>query len=518
MKNSTSIESDFLILGSGLAGLFAALCASRHGTVTVLSKSGLPESSSSWAQGGIAAAIAADDSPALHLEDTLRAGRGLCNRQAVEILTQEAPLAIQSLQSLGVVFDQNAAGEIDFGREGGHSRRRVLHSGGSATGESFISVLIRRVRENPQIQVLENTGAVDLMSDSTRCFGTIATHAETKKNLLLRSPRTILATGGAAGLFERTTNPPTSTGEGIALAYRAGAEVMDMEFMQFHPTALHIKNGKTFLISEAIRGEGAYLLNAKGCRFMPDYHELAELAPRDIVASAIYKEMTTAGSDCVYLSLLHLDANFIRRRFTNIYESCLAQGIDITSQPIPVAPAAHYMIGGVRTDLQAKTSLEGLWACGEVACTGAHGANRLASNSLLECLVFARRAVESASEYLLKQDFTASSDQPLNILNESHLIHTPDLGKLLNEYVGIVRSHSGLIEARQRLLAIMKANHKSSSEMGNHQLVASMMIEAALLRQESRGVHLRSDFPAENPDWQKHIAFQKGKEPRFLCI
>ncbi|MBI3894693.1 MAG: L-aspartate oxidase [Acidobacteria bacterium] len=509
------IEADFLIIGSGLAGLYAALCAARHGNVVLITKSALSESNSFQAQGGIAAAISPEDSPALHLGDTLRAGRDLCNRQAVEILTQEALPAMKDLENLGVSFDRNGAGNLDLGQEGGHSRRRILHASGSATGQSMITVLSRRVLENRRIRLLEYTTATELLVNEGRCFGALAYQRNEHGSQTLLAPTTILATGGAAALYQQTSNPPTATGEGIALAYRAGAAIKDMEFMQFHPTALYQKGKRSFLISESLRGEGAYLLNPAGHRFMPEYHELAELAPRDVVAAAIHSEMKKAGADCVFLSLTHLNADFMKRRFSNIYKTCLEQGIDITRQLIPVAPAAHYTIGGVRTDLDGRTNLDGLWACGEVACTGVHGANRLASNSLLECVVFAKRAVETAL-----RSRAPVGRLPIREGNGWSPLEDPSkewepTARLLTEQVGLVRNRAGLSEALKNLEKLGK-NNGTASEWHDRLLVASLMAKAALLREESRGVHRREDFPAQEQSWQKHIVFQKGREPGFL--
>ncbi|MBI1955103.1 MAG: L-aspartate oxidase [Acidobacteria bacterium] len=511
------IEADFLIIGSGLAGLYAALCAARHGEVVLITKSTFQESNSFQAQGGIAAAISPEDSPELHLEDTQRAGRDLCNRKAVEILTREAPQAIKDLEAWGVSFDRNEAGSLDLGQEGGHSRRRILHAGGSATGESLVRALSRRVLDSPRIRLFEHAAATELIAEEGRCLGALAYHRNERTSRILLAPATVLATGGAAALYQRTTNPPTATGEGIALAYRAGAAVMDMEFMQFHPTALYQQGKRSFLISESVRGEGAYLLNPAGHRFMPDYHELAELAPRDVVAAAIHHEMKKAGAECVFLHVTHLEADFVKQRFSNIYETCLEQGIDITRQRIPVAPAAHYTIGGVRTDLEGKTSLEGLWACGEVACTGVHGANRLASNSLLECVVFARRAMAAAAGSSAPPGRVPTPEGSGRSPWEDQPREWEPLARLLTEQVGLVRNRAGLSQALKNFEELVKNQDETASEWHDRLLVASLMAKAALLREESRGVHLREDFPAQEQSWQKHIVFQRGREPEFAC-
>ena len=511
-------ETDVLVIGSGAAGLYASLCAARHGRqVTLLTKSRLNRSSSAWAQGGIAAAIAPDDSPHLHLQDTLSAGRGLSNEQAAAILTREAPACIRELEALGLPFDQGAAGP-DLGQEGGHSRRRILHAGGSATGDSLVRVLIDRVMESELITVGDHTSVERIVSDGERCVGVIAVTDDAERPRRWRAPVTILATGGAAGLYSRTTNPPTAAGDGVALAYEAGADVMDMEFMQFHPTALNVRGGRAILISEAVRGEGAQLINHAGVRFMPAYHELAELAPRDVVTSAIYQEMTASGTDHVFLTLASLTPEFITRRFPNIYEACLTQGIDITRDPVPVAPAAHYSIGGVWTDIDPRTSLDGLWACGEVAATGVHGANRLASNSLLECLVFAARAVTSAVHGVpLPPTLTPDAGNEKKgydvIFEPSKKGYDPfSVGRLMTEYVGVVRNGEGLRHACAVLDDWERAGRGSRSRL----LIARLMAQGALLRAETRGAHVREDYPEADARWLQHIVFRKGADPRCL--
>lgn len=509
------IETDFLLMGGGVAGLYAAYCAAQRGSVALITKSALTESSSAWAQGGIAAAVSAGDSPQLHAEDTLEAGRGLCYGRAVEVLTREGPDRVREVESLGAQFDRRE-GKYDLGREGGHRRRRVLHSEGSATGGHLVNVLTRRVRESSAIRVFEYTTAEELICDGGRCMGASARDLRSGVLRLFLAPQTILATGGAAGLFLRTTNPHTATGEGLGLAYQAGAEVMDMEFMQFHPTALHAGNGRSFLISEAVRGEGAHLLNAAGERFMSRYHEMGELAPRDVVAAAIYREMKASKKECVYLNLAHLGGDFIRRRFPNIYEACMKQGLDITRELVPVSPAAHYTIGGVRTDLDGRTSLEGLSACGEVAATGVHGANRLASNSLLECLVFGKRAVEVAAGRRARRADFSTPPAEADTRPEAEAEDAKRLGSLLTGRVGLVRNQEGLCSAKRELDELERRAGGSSHDGRNRLTVASLMVQAALLRTESRGVHLREDFARENPEWRRHIVLQRGREPRFV--
>ena len=354
-RRAAEIKSDFLIIGSGLAGLYAALYASKFGSVTVLTKSTVQESNSFWAQGGIAAAIDPEDSAWFHLEDTLRAGRGLCNEQAVELLVSEGIDRVADLIELGMEFDMSAGGP-DLGLEGGHTKRRILHAGGTSTGREMVSFLISAVEKNSAISKYESTGVIELLSDGARCYGALALNASFEP-VIFSSNATILASGGASALYARTTNPHGSTGEGISLSYMAGAGVTDMEFVQFHPTAFYGHQGSSFLISEAVRGEGAYLINTQGKRFMSDYSEQGELAPRDVVSRAIYKEMIGTGAEFVYLDLRHLDSAKIKSRFNNIYLVCRELGLDITTQRVPVAPAAHYTIGGVGTGLWGETTL-----------------------------------------------------------------------------------------------------------------------------------------------------------------
>jgi L-aspartate oxidase len=519
MSRLQIVEADLLVVGSGAAGLYAALCAAReHSQVALITRSDLKTSSSAWAQGGIAAAISPDDSPELHFKDTIEAGRGLCDKQAVQILTEAAPRCVRDLESLGVAFDRDRTG-LALGREGGHSRRRILHAGGSATGAYLIRALSERVQETKAIQLVEHAIAWKLISDGQRCFGAVIYDLSERAFRAWLAPATVLATGGAAGLYWRTTNPPTAAGEGLALAHRAGAELMDLEFMQFHPTALCLKNGRSILISEAVRGEGAQLLNQAGQRFMPAYHELAELAPRDVVARAIYAEMKRSRSRCVFLSLQHLQSEFIKKRFANIYQECLAQGVDITRELVPVAPAAHYTVGGVRTNLDGRTTVAGLWGCGEVAATGVHGANRLASNSLLECIVFAGRSVHDALRTELPQ--RSIPQDALGDFQDTPVEPEPDftpLAQLMTERVGLVRTDDGLQRACDSIDQLWRKYPESPSGWCNRLLVARLMTEAALLRTETRGVHTREDFPGTDPRWQRHIILRRDAEPEYLEV
>ncbi|MGE5598809.1 MAG: L-aspartate oxidase, partial [Bacteroidota bacterium] len=383
------VERDFVVIGSGLAGLYTALKLAKLGRVSLVTKAGLEESNTFFAQGGIAAAIDPADSPELHFQDTLAAGAGLCRAEAVEVLVNEGPDQVRELIALGVPFDRGSHG-VALTREAAHSRRRILHALGDATGRAISRVLAERVRENPAVEIWEHTLVTALLLAKGRCAGAEAVAGDGRRRLFVGGA-TVLCTGGTGQLYTVTTNPRVATGDGIALAYQAGAQVVDMEFMQFHPTALSLPGAPHFLISETVRGEGGVLRNERGVRFMPAYHELADLAPRDVVSRAIARELAGSGADHVYLDLSALTPERIKTRFPNICETCRQYGLDITKDPIPVAPAAHYMMGGVATDLWGRSTLPGLFACGEVACTGVHGANRLASNSLLEDLVFANR-------------------------------------------------------------------------------------------------------------------------------
>jgi L-aspartate oxidase len=522
------LEAPFLIVGSGLAGLYAALHASNFGDVILLTKSTLEESNSYWAQGGIAAAIDPEDSPLYHLEDTLNAGRGICNKKAVEILVREGRERVLDLINLGMKFDSTDKG-FELGLEGGHTKRRVLHSGGNSTGKEIVEFLISSVKKLKGIMILENTAVEKLISDGKRCFGALAFRETPLNRMPILSGATILATGGAAALYSRTTNPPGATGEGISLAYRSGAEITDIEFVQFHPTTLYAKNGGSFLISEAVRGEGAHLLNKDGERFMLRYHELGELAPRDIVSKAIFNEIKTSGQNYVFLSLKHLDKVFVRKRFANIHNMCSKSGIDISNDLIPVAPAAHYTIGGVKTGLMGETNIEGLFACGEVACTGVHGANRLASNSLLECIVFAKRAVDAARnngasiknidhESIKKynQSFPGQQGSQNEVFSKIKNI----VSDLMNENVGIIRSDEGLRNSITELEKISRSTNELSGyykqRIQDILELCKLTANAALLRKESRGAHIREDFPDEDPQFRAHIVWKRGFEPSII--
>ncbi len=519
----TKLDTDYLVIGSGLAGLYAAHYASSYGRVLIVTKSTVKESNSYWAQGGIAAALDPEDSAVFHSEDTINAGRDICNIEAVEVLVKEGKDRILDLIELGMVFDSDEEG-LKFGLEGGHSKRRVLHAGGNSTGQGMVEFLISSVEQNSNIEVLELASVTDLVSDGKSCSGAWAYNLENNEYILINAKATLLATGGASALFERTTNPDGATGEGLDLAYRAGAELMDMEFIQFHPTAFYSESGETFLITEAVRGEGAHLVNRDGKRFMNKYHGLGELAPRDVVSKSIYNELKESGSKYVYLTLSHLDRPFIIKRFSNIYGLCMNQGLDLTCDLIPVAPAAHYTIGGVRTGLMGETNLPGLYACGEVTCTGVHGANRLASNSLLECIVFAKRAIDGANKYFeTRHELSIDTGEP-SIMGEtdakdqdSFNNYQDEIQNLNTKVLGIMRSGDDIENYISRLDNIINESRNLSGWFAYKVLsmasMSKLIAESALYREESRGAHIRSDFPEESEEMKVHIVNRLGSKP-----
>ena len=510
-------DFDFVVVGSGLAGLLAAYHASAHGTVALISKSELDVSNSYHAQGGIAAAIGADDDPLFHFNDTLTAGRGLCDHDSVHILVNEGLERVRELIGMGMKFDKEANGELVLGLEGGHTHRRILHADGDATGKEMTGFMLHKIRLDPNITTFEYTTAVKIFARDGVCSGIQTLDYNTGKNALFRTRATILATGGLSRIYARSTNPYTATGDGFALAWQAGAQMADMEFIQFHPTALSIDGEEAYLISEAVRGEGAHLMDINGLRFMVPLHPMAELAPRDVVASAIFKRMQETGST-VYLSLQHLNAEFLQERFHSIDARLQSVGIDLTKDLIPISPAAHYTVGGIRTDEWGQTNIIGLFACGEVASTGVMGANRLASNSLLECLVYGKRIVEQAKELpdatgdLFPIEMIAlhpeSDDTYLKIKNE--------LSQLMSSTVGIVRNHKEMSEALTRINLIEKQYPENLTDYNGkkiHELatVCKLICISALERKESRGGHVRSDFPRELDEFVYHILQEREK-------
>lgn len=515
-------DFDTIVIGSGLAGLTAAFHSSRYGRVAIVTKSELDTSNSWFAQGGIAAVTSPDDSPLLHMTDTFIAGRDLCEYDAVEVLVNEGSDRVRELIDMGMPFDRDAAGEIVLGLEGGHSRRRILHAGGDATGKELTRFLLRKVQEQPHIIPFEFTAAVRLLVNDGCVVGLQGLDFFTGENILFRAKAVILASGGLSRLYSRSTNPHTATGDGIALAYDAGARVRDLEFIQFHPSALSVPGKEAFLISEAVRGEGAWLLNGKGKRFMVDQHPLAELAPRDVVAYSIFSQMQEDHTDCVYLSLRHLDPATIHSRFTTISQKLQEYGIDMARDLIPVAPAAHYMVGGVLSGIRGETNLRGLFVCGEAASTGVMGANRLASNSLLECLVFGKRASEEAARLTPRRcklpDIPSVTLSPHH--EQTYLDLKNEMASLMGTHLGIIRNREKMERACKRFSEIAELYHNHQYDYNllkiKHTADLCLMVgAAALLREESRGGHIRDDFREEMPEFRIHIVHQKGCPPRF---
>jgi len=516
------ISSDFLVIGGGIAGLLFAIKASKFGSVTVLTKAASDEANTAYAQGGIASVWSVDDSFESHVDDTLRAGAGLCNRTAVETIVREGPEAVRELIALGTRFtrvEEGGEDEYDLGREGGHSHRRVLHAQ-DLTGREIMRALGEVAHTRHDIRMLENHIAVNLLVERDTkgrpgaCWGVYALEKATLKVRKVVARATLLATGGAGKVYLYTTNPDIASGDGVAMAYRAGAAIANMEFYQFHPTCLFHPAAKSFLISEALRGEGAILRLPDGTPFMKRYHADAELAPRDVVARAIDSEMKRLGLDCVYLDISHREAGYIRDRFPNIHKRCLSYGFDLTTSPIPVVPAAHYMCGGVVTDLMGRTVIPRLYAAGETAMTGLHGANRLASNSLLEAAVMGRRAFVAARNQI-HGDTSATPEFPewdpgRAIKSEQRVMITQswdEIRRLMWNYVGIVRSDLRLERALRRIHLLKDEIHSyywdhlidsDLIEVRNLVTVAELIVRCAMIRKESRGLHYMIDYPAHD--------------------
>jgi L-aspartate oxidase len=515
-------QFDFVVIGSGLAGLSFARSVAAHGTVGIITKRGRADSNTAWAQGGIACVTSSEDSFELHVKDTLVAGAGLCDETMVRAIVTEGPARIQELRELGVHFDEreleDGEREFDLGREGGHSKRRVLHAR-DVTGREIERALLEDIERNENITLLENHMAVDLITagklgytTEDRCLGVYVLDEAAGDVEAIRSDRVVLATGGCGKVYLYTTNPGIATGDGVAMAWRAGANIENMEFVQFHPTCLYHPDERSFLISEAVRGEGGLLLDSRGRRFMEGYHPLMELAPRDIVARAIDAEMKRTGDRCVLLDITHKPADFVRDRFPNIYQTCLELGIDITKQPIPVVPAAHYQCGGVQTNIDGRTSLRGLYAIGEVACTGLHGANRLASNSLLEAAVLGHRAAADVVRRIPVgrngMDVAIPEWRSGNALDVDELVviyhNWDEIRRLMWDYVGIVRTDKRLQRASTRLRNLQREiqefywHYKITTdllELRNLATVAALIVDCALARKESRGLHYTLDYP-----------------------
>ena len=515
MRRSTPPQADFLVIGSGVAGLRAALDLSREGRVIMLTKGHPLQSASIFAQGGVAVALSEEDDVAIHLTDTVRAGHGLCRREAVRVLVEEGPDRIQELIRWGAKFDK-AGGKFAFAREAAHSRSRILRARGDATGNEMVRVLMAQAHRQKRIHRMDFHFTVDLVVEDGRCCGAVVLDEHSGEQFILPAKAVVLSTGGAGQIYARTTNPPNATGDGMAMAFRAGALLQDMEFVQFHPTALFLPSSPPFLLSEAMRGEGGQLRNHKGEAFMQRYHPLGAMAPRDIVARAIWAEMAATKSRHVYLDVTHLGADFVKRRFPTIYSTCLRYDIDITEEWIPVSPSAHYMMGGVWTDLNGATTLPGLFAAGEVACSGVHGANRLASNSLLEGLVFGMRAGVAAVAWAARQAVPDLSGQ-VAALRQALKHRLDDTEKLRNSLrrtmwgqVGIIRSRESLVRATAQLSRWEHMISKSFAgradlEVKNMVQVAHCVAEAALWRENSVGAHFRSDIPeSKRPGWKQH--------------
>jgi L-aspartate oxidase len=574
---------DYLILGSGIAGLSFALKAAAHGRVAIVTKKDRAESNTNYAQGGIASVTSKEDSFELHVQDTLEAGAGLCKESVVRTIVEEGPARIQELIELGMKFSERDAPsedggkELDLGREGGHSKRRILHAK-DVTGREIERALLNAISQQPNIEIFENHIAIDLITSQklgylgeNRCLGAYVFDKKGNRVVTFAAPVTLLATGGCGKVYLYTTNPDIATGDGVAMAFRAGAAIANMEFVQFHPTCLYHPKAKSFLISEAVRGEGGVLKTLDGREFMDGYHPLKSLAPRDIVARAIDSEMKKSGADCVHLDITHKPARFIIDRFPNIYQTCLGYGIDITKEPIPVVPAAHYQCGGVVTTVDGETDIEGLYAVGEVASTGLHGANRLASNSLLEAMVCAHRAAnkvaagilpaieggfqppgKSATNLETSQNtlnaasavasippgwkpgstagrmpattFTIPLWQSGDATNADELVvvshNWDEIRRIMWDYVGIVRTNKRLQRAQKRLANLQEEIHDyywnfivtaDLLELRNIATVAELIVRCALMRPESRGLNYNLDFPEANPDWsQRDSVVRRG--------
>jgi L-aspartate oxidase len=507
-------RADFLVIGSGIAGLRAALSLADAGDVVILTKADPRESNTGYAQGGIAAAMGADDSPELHARDTMAAGDGLCLPAAVDVLVREGPRYVRELIEWGAAFDRDADGAPALGREAAHSVRRVLHAR-DATGREISRLLWTRVSADRRIRVIDAALATALIMNGGRCGGAAFSGGDGEARVT--AGRTLLATGGGGQIFRETTNPAIATGDGVAMAALAGARVADLEFIQFHPTVMNVEGSPRFLLSEALRGEGARLVNQAGEAFMDRYEHAGDLASRDLVSRAIVREADRTGAP-VYLSMAHLDAEFVRRRFPTITQACAAAGLDLARDPVPVSPAAHYVMGGVETDLDGRTSLPGLFAAGEVACTGVHGANRLASNSLLEGLVFGARAAEAMTAAPRDAALTASSlPEAAALAGTSGAVPSADEARdLMWRHVGVVRTRPSLERAVDQLQAwagAVAAHRRAGAQDLALRRVASivtggyLIARAALRREESRGAHFRTDFPARDDlHWKMRIA------------
>lgn len=507
---------DVIIIGSGIAGVYTSLCLPENINTAIITKEEINISNSVLAQGGIAVSLGKGDSPELHFQDTISAGAGLCREDVVRFLVNNAESNINQLCNYGVRFDKENKGNLSLSREAAHSKDRIVHVG-DATGKEVCDTLIREVHKKNNINIIEKVTVIDILTVGDTCAGVLAMYQG--EPIILEASVVICAAGGYGRIYKSTTNPEVSTGDGAGMAFRAGTELMDMEFVQFHPTVLFHRKNKNFLISEAVRGEGAILKNVNGERFMPGYHTMAELAPRDIVSRAIFNELQKTNSDHVYLDITFKGREYLKARFPNIFAKCLEHGIDMSKQFIPVAPSEHYCMGGIRTDAFGRTGIKGLFSCGEAACNGIHGANRLASNSLLEGLVFGRNIAAQISELLVTKkeiDFEESYE----ILRRSASIDAEtimeEIRKTMDKYAGIIRTKEGLIKARNIIKKYLdevidiENNTHEQIEMQNMVLISWIVVNTALMREESRGAHFRSDFPqTDDVNWKKNIIINK---------
>jgi L-aspartate oxidase len=518
------IFTDVLVIGSGIAGMRAAIEAAQYGDVLILTKGNILQSNTAYAQGGVAVAMAEDDSCEQHIADTHQVACGLGDHQAIETLVRRGPAEVRRLLKWGARFDLDEDGQLSRAREAGHGLPRILHASGDATGREVAEVLVRQCRDTPRIRVFEHCFTIDLLTLDGVCCGAVSYHPKYRHQLIW-AKQTILASGGAGRLFRETTNPDVATADGMAMAYRAGAVLRDMEMIQFHPTTLYAAGATRALISEAVRGEGAYLVDRKGERFMPQYHEDAELAPRDVVSRAIVREMARTKAPCVYLDVRHIDRDRFSRRFPSIYEICRQFDIDVGTRLIPVRPSAHYMVGGLLVDTEARTTVPGLLACGEAACTGVHGANRLASNSLLEGLVYGAIAGRLAGETLARWSAQGHPSRINSVQSPSKRVQLDvedirnSLRSLMTRAVGIERDEGSLTEAVDsiafwgRYVMDKTFDDRYEWESQNMLSVARLAALSARIRTESRGVHCRTDFPeTDDAAWRLHITVRRGKD------